>query len=51
LLAKHITSCENVFLKGYFLLATYRVFCSDQNNLSLIRFLQTSSWGKVPWPG
>ena len=26
LLAKHITSCDNVFLKGYFLLATYGVF-------------------------
>jgi hypothetical protein len=26
LLAKHITSCNNVFLKGYFLLATYGVF-------------------------
>ncbi len=26
LLAKHITSCENVFLKGYSLLATYAVF-------------------------
>ncbi len=26
LLAKHITSCENVFLKEYFLLATYGVF-------------------------
>jgi hypothetical protein len=25
LLAKHITSCNNVFLKGYFLLATYGV--------------------------
>ncbi len=26
LLAKHITSCDYVFLKEYFLLATYRVF-------------------------
>jgi hypothetical protein len=27
LLAKHITSCNNLFLKGYFLLATCEVFC------------------------
>ncbi len=26
LLAKHITSCDNVFLKRYYLLATYGVF-------------------------
>ncbi len=26
LLAKHINSCDNVFLKGYFLLATCVVF-------------------------
>jgi hypothetical protein len=26
LFEKHITSCNNVFLKGYFLLATCRVF-------------------------
>ncbi len=26
LLAKHITSCDNVFLKGCFLIATYEVF-------------------------
>jgi hypothetical protein len=26
MLAKHITSCDNVFLKAYFLLPTYRVF-------------------------
>ncbi len=27
LLAKHITSFDNVFIKEYFLLATYGVFC------------------------
>jgi hypothetical protein len=31
LLAKHITSCDNVLLKGYFLLATY----SNLNWISL----------------
>jgi hypothetical protein len=34
LLAKHITSCDNVFLKGYFLFATYGV-CRPSNMIIL----------------
>jgi hypothetical protein len=44
LLAKHIISCDNVFLKEYILLPTYRVFRPIYHHIKNI-YKSIENWG------